>query len=502
MKLFTTGLLLCLVLPCLAFGARPRNWEDPSGEQLVRGEYFGVRNGQVVISLNSVKRLFPLSAFSLDDRDYLVDLMLKRKHEGLLAQLMTYENSRARQQVAAATGIPGFRRPNLPGGHEFPGMPEFPGADNATPEVGIRPNPNVPKQDVYGLTVPSPELLVEESARVWTDLRGNKVSAVYLELVAPAHVTLRTENGQSDHFALVNFVRDDIKYIEEAITKDEARDVFPELEQDPLTTDQRTDGFRTWTDRKGRTLNAKFQRVSGKDVVLDVDGEDQSYRIVGLSDSDRGWVDAEIRRRQADQAAQSNDIAGNSPPPMHNPNFRPGSHAESPSQNNDVPPGYDDLRTGTGGLFSYQNVCRDCGYKFVTSSHAWDCPKCKENRQQQTHSEWPGNQMASAGHSESPEIPTSSMSEPSMPDYSTGFDSSVRLKPGLADHRTDKVSSFYYEYDCEHCNYKWAASESVAYSCPKCHEKFGGGGFSGVGIVIKLVVAAIVFVVIKFARSN
>ncbi len=500
MKLSTIGLLLCLVLPTLAFGARPRNWEDPSGQQLARGEYFGVRNGQVVISLNSVKRLFPLSAFSLEDRDYLVDLMLKRKHEGLLAQLMAFENNRARQQVAAATGLPAFPRPNVPGVPGM-GMPGFPGGENTAPDINIRPNLNAPKRDVYGLTVPSPELLVEEPARVWTDLQGNKVSAVYMELVAPAHVKLRTENGQSDDFALVNFVRDDIKYIDDTIAKDEARDVFPELEQEPLTTDQKTDGLRMWTDRKGRTLNAKFERVSGKDAVLNVDGEDQSYRIVGLSDADRGWIDTEIRRRQAEQAAKSNEIAGNSAPPMHNRNFGPESHSESPSQNNDVPPGYDDLRTGTGGLFSYQNVCRDCGYKFVTSTHAWDCPKCKENRQQQqSHSDWPGHQMASAGHGETPEMHTPSMPEPSLPDFSPSYDSSSGLKPGLADHRTDKVSMVYYEYDCEHCDYKWAASESVAYSCPKCHKKFGGG-FSGVGIVIKLVVAVIVFVVIKFARS-
>ncbi len=506
MKFLTSGILLCLILPTLAFGGRPRNWEDPSGELLARGEYFGCRNGQVVISLNSSRKLFPLSAFSLEDRDYLVDLMLKRKHEGLLAQLMAFENNRARQQVAAASGIPGFPGGNGPGMPAFPGAEGFPAATNPLPDIGIRPNRNIPKREVYGLTVPSPELLQEEAARVWTDLRGNKVSAVYLELIAPAHAKLRTEDGQTDNFALVNFVREDIKYIEDAIAKDQTRDVFPEIEQEPLTTDQESDGFRTWTDRNGRTLLAKFERVSGKEVVLEVDGEDQSFQLVGLSDADRDWVDSELQRRKAQQAAQSQEFAGTTPPTGNfGPGraFGPGSHAEMPSQpQNDVPPGYDDLRTG-GGLFSYQNVCRDCGYKFVTSSHAWDCPKCKENRNQQasTQPSWPQHDMGSASHApmETPDYTTPSSPEMNLPDFSSAFNSSG-IKPGLADHRTDKTSMVYYEYDCEYCSYQWAASEEVAYSCPKCHKKFGGG-FSGVGIVIKLVVAAVVFLVVKFARS-
>ncbi|WP_166819816.1 hypothetical protein [Thalassoroseus pseudoceratinae] len=514
MKIFSTGLLICLVFPTLAFGGRPRNWEDPSGETLVRGEYFGCRNGQVVISLNSVKKLFPLSAFSLEDRDYLVDLMLKRKHERLLAQLMDYENSRARQQVAAASGIPGFPRPNIPGVPNFPEAPGFPGNTAETPQVDLRPQANVPERDVYGLTVPTPELLEEEAARVWTDLRGSNVSAVYLELVAPAHVKLRTENGQVSDFALVNFVRDDIDYIKEAIKKDQSRDVFPVVDQEPLTTDQKSDGYRTWTDRNGRTLGAKFVRVFGKEVVLDVDGENQNYRIVGLSDSDRDWVNAELRRKAAEKAAQSSEIAGNGPPgirnfgPPANPYqpgvgaSGPGSHAEQASRD-EVPPGYDDLRTG-GGFLTYQNVCRDCGYKFVTSSHAFECPKCKEQRRQQRNStpSWPSNQMASGSHMEmeTPDITIPTMPEPSLPDFSSSFGSSG-IKPGLADHRTDKISLVYYEFDCEHCNYKWAASEKYARSCPKCHKSFGGG-FSGVGIVIKLVIAAVVFLVVKFSRGS
>jgi rubrerythrin len=488
--------------------ARDRSWHGPDGEVISRGDYFGVRGGQVILAEGSNKKFFPLSAFSLDDRDALIDKMKRSKHEIKIIELMQFENLKGQPQPAGAAGPGGD--PNGETGTDDSAT-EAPGGAEALLSIGETTT------QVYGLPVPFAGLLEEPPARTWTALLGQKMSAEFEELVAPAHITLRDINGRSSTFALVNFERADIDWLKETITADAQKDIFPAADPQPLTPEQTEKKYRAWTDRKGRTLNAAFTRVDGKQVVLETAAGPQSFPLIGLSVGDRDWIRQELlrraeesRRRQEEaqrqaeqQAAASNSSGGahgegGGPFGGRNPferSFRcyvcghewtsnrvidhcPNCIEQEKQREAQELAGYEDRRRGSS-FISYKFHCQHCGHKWVSNSAIEDCPNCDGR----------GNRGGGGGggHGESASYVSNDSSS-----WTPGASSPPSGGGGyLSGSGTDM-------WICERCKHTFAHSGRPTV-CPNCNNR--GNSVAGIVVAAVVVIGAIISFVVRAVRN-
>ncbi len=371
-----------------------RTWKDRKGNE-IKADYTGVLNGKVVLKAGSQRMRVSLSDLSLADRDYLVDLMLKRRQQDLLLQLMAAENNKPvidpdRLPVKPANGAEGDGTNPPPIG----GYP--PVAGNFPPNV---PVPNLPLQqpavetEMYGLPLPSPELLVEDQVRTWTNLTGLKVPARFDRVLAPGFLRLKQASGAAQEFAVVNFSQDDITYVKQVLAKDFARPVFPEGSGfQSLTPEEVEKGYRVWTDRRDVPLVGKFEGVKDKSVVIEKNGEKLEYPLAGLSENDRDWIKTELRRRAEAAAARARQAAAERPSQMTSGSpfsrspfsrgpFGAGGHGES---GNEDAGGHGDgfssrFPRSRGSLFpEYKFHCDHCGRDWTGSSPVSFCPNCKD----------------------------------------------------------------------------------------------------------------------------
>lgn len=426
-KCLQIGVLLLIVSP-LAASAATRTWKDQSGDTM-RAEFMGVKDGKVVLKRAGQREYHALSIFSLEDRDFIVKHLLDRKQEPLLIELMNYENSQTADDDKPTDAQTAGEQNGLP---------------SAVNPAGGPPATDGPKK-MYGLDVPSLGLVQDVSDHEWTDLRGNKVTAAFEQVVEPGHVRLKPEGSAfARNFSLVNFVKADIDYIKATLKADLAAEVFPPGQYSPLTADQQSKGYRTWTDRKGVQINGKFETADRKDVTLEVDGKRTKFRLAGFGEEDRAWITAEVKRKEAEarrkaeaerQARASSGPTGRSGIPGFRSPFRnspfSGGGARMPG-----PPQYKHSCrhcgrswTNTSPFDKCSNcksyICFSCGNQFtITGGGTAECPRCKarqERRNAQRNSTSTGsNGFASSRNSTSGPgswTPPSIPSTPSTPTF-------------------------------------------------------------------------------------
>lgn len=389
--------------------AASRTWKSRKGVE-VKAEFTGVGHGKVILKLpGNIRRAVRLSDFCLEDRDYLVEQLTKRKRQKdmeQLLQLMAFEN--AVPVIDPDADNDGFSDSGESDGYELPN----PGPRN--PLTHRRPGQAALKEtQIYGLPMPSQELLQPDGVRQWTSLVGLKQPATFDRVLAPGFFRLKKADGTVKDYAIVNFVKEDIEYVKKLLQKDMARPVFPESSGfKSLTPEDVGRGYRVWTDRNDVTLVGKFVAVKGDDVVLEVDGENKDFPKAGLSESDRKWVDDEVQRRREEaeanrQAARESGRSGiGSSFPRRSSRF--GSERGGGNEYAEVG-GPDDgtSRFGRRGRFGtgsretssdmertsrndsmfpevpkieYRLKCPRCDHRWTSSSSVEHCPRCSSNR--------------------------------------------------------------------------------------------------------------------------
>ena len=219
--------VVCLALTSVA-GAR--TWTAQSGETL-SAEFSGVKEGKVVLKQRSNKRKYvPLENLSLDDRDYIVQLLTSKNRKDQLKALLTRANEQRKVVSASKTAgedeVPGVGTFG-PSGRSTSGLPSSSG--------GASSDDHEPKT-MYGLPIPVDELIQEDKPRIWTDVLGQTTTASFEGLAEPGHVLLKAAGSYfPQRFTLTFFVRSDIEYIAAYLKEDGMRPVFPTGLDHPLT---------------------------------------------------------------------------------------------------------------------------------------------------------------------------------------------------------------------------------------------------------------------------
>jgi hypothetical protein len=392
-----------------------RTWKDRKGNEIKAEFTGGVLQNKLVLKASGNRRIYVrLSELSLEDRDYIVEELTAKDNQKdleMLKGLMLAENQVA--VIDPDVVKPAAREENSAGPNAGHSESTIPFNEQQNPGAANQPEPEIPTE-MYGLPLPSPELLADDPVRAWTSLTGMKQMASFDRLLAPGFLRLKKADGTKGTFALVNFTKADIDYVKEALQRDMAREVFPAGNGfQSLTPDEVAKGYKVLTDRRNVPLIGKFIAVKGKNVVIEVAGTEQEYPKAGLSKSDNDWVDAEVKRRDdaAKAAAQQNMASSGqnrfspfgSRPFGSSPNY--GSHSEESStgQGSTFP------RTGFG--VSYTHTCDHCGRTWTDSFRLSQCENC-------------------AGK---------------------------------------------YHFDCPRCGHKWTSTTSIFEYCPKCSAQKNSG---------------------------
>ncbi len=286
-------------------------------------------------------------------------------------------------------------------GNPLVGRNPFNPLGNAIP-AAQQPPEEVPTE-MYGLPLPSPELLVPDQIRTWTSLTGHKDLAAFDRLLAPGFLRLKKSDGTTNDYVLVNFSRADIDYVKQALQNDMARPIFPEGSGfQSLTPEDVAKGYRVWTDRKKVPLVGKFVAVKLKNVVIEVNGEEREYPKLGLSEADLSWVDGEVRRRsEAAAAARQASAGSNSGGSQSNPGgsqfgrsrfssfggnsnsgyaasnpMLGGGHGEGGGNPTASQFGAGRPRTSPFPSIEYKFQCENCGKTWTDSSPISRCSEC------------------------------------------------------------------------------------------------------------------------------
>lgn len=377
--------------------AQTRQWTDRSGNSM-RATMTGVLDGRVVLKAGSKRHTFLLQDFSLDDRDYIAEELKKRRQLDKLAALL--------QEAAKPPAVVSAPTVTLPGT-----TPAVPGVTS--------PQPAPAKTELYGLEIPSPKLLQEESAREWTDLLGNTVTASFLQVVAPAHLQLKDAAGRVQALPIVNFVRSDLESVKSVLAADWEREVFPPNSPE-VTAEQRAKGYRAWTDRKGVSLTAMFVRRLGDELELEVDGENRQFPLHAVSKADQDWVTQELERQAAQRRAEAAARAASQPSTPSSSPSNPGGSAF---------PGGRTFGPGSSGRsytqphmpnFSrpqYEFKCDNCGRQWTSNTPIDQCDNCKD----------------------------------------------------------------LYEFRCNRCGHEWTERNQIMSQCPRCAGRDSGNSGSGYG---------------------
>ena len=390
MRIALITFLILIVGPGTS-SAASRAWTLRNGTELKAEFIGGVLENKIVLKAPGNRRhYFRLSEFQLADRDYIVNFFINRNDPGdrnQLLALMAFENTVQAIDPEAppansSNDNPGFNRPSPrvpPGGGPFNPL----GRPNAAPQT-----PAAVPTEMYGIPLPSPELLFDDQVRSWTNLTGQKSLYRFDRALTPGHFRLKKADGTADEFAIVNFSKADIDYVKQLLAADMARPVFPEGNGfQSLTPQDVSRGYRVWTDRKNVPLIGKFVAIKGKNVVIEVNGVQEEYPKLGLSETDRNWIDNEIRQRSEQSQAASRQTMTN--PGMSSfPRSRfshfgsPGGHGENFAGNSSFGGHGDNSNNRFGHLPSapvleFHFQCPKCGHEWTEANTSISrCPQC------------------------------------------------------------------------------------------------------------------------------
>ena len=470
--------------------AESREWTDRQGNQL-KAEMRGVLNGKVVLKQGPKRQYIPLSAFSLKDRDYIVNKLTTQGNTEKIKELM------AQPVVPLAPAVNPTPNSGLNGNGNTAIPPQYPGSGNpanqytgsGTPasSEGQTTKRNDSPVTLYGMTIPSPELLEVGEPHEWTDLLGNKVSASFVRMKKPGYITLKPATGLEKDFPIVNFSSKDMDYIKQAIQDDLNREVFPPGKGFAITAEQSSKGYRSWKDRKGVTLNGKFVSRFDRKVTLEVNGATETYPYHGLSTEDQQWITNELRRRadearakaEAAQAARSN--SSNYSSSGRGSGMSRSSGSRYPYSSN---PGLSTPRIPSGPMFVYKFHCSKCGHEWTRDHTAFDtCPNC-QGRGNSSSSSSNRNQYGSSSY------PSSGHGSSSYPSSGSGSSSSGSYSSNSSSYRTSSST-----------NLNTNSSERRQANYKKVDSRLATLKGIMIGLLVTAVLAGVVITVIKMVNG-
>lgn len=347
MKRWILATVVTVISPAVTFAA-VRSFEDQEGRSF-KAELTGVKDGQVILKEKGLRKPYPLSSFSLDDRDYIVKWLKDKKYTKLLQELIEASiremNGQPLGGQAAGAAPAGGGAAGGAGPAAMPDMP--PGGAAAVGGAGAGNDDGkgaTEKKIMYGLNLPTDDLLKTPDERRWTDLTGQSMSATFGRVLSPGVVVLKQERGGDRRVPLVLLSREDVDYILEALKADLDVEVFPKGGYTTPTASQEAAGYRTWTDRRGERLAGKLVSHNDRDLVLEVDGQNKTFPTSGLSQDDRDRLASEDKAKQGQGAGQP--VASAGPAGGMPPNFAPSVPA-APSFGG-RPPGFGSRPPGFG----------------------------------------------------------------------------------------------------------------------------------------------------------
>jgi DNA-directed RNA polymerase subunit RPC12/RpoP len=362
--------LWCLV--SIAHAAPSRTWVDKQGRSLT-GSFEGVKNG--IVSIKSGNRTLRVPYESLSERDQIY---------------VRDEVEKSKSSPPAKSGQPKDEKAgNDPGPAKDP---------IATPSVS---------ELVASIPAPTPELLEEPRPRTWTDLAGNQVEATFLGMDERRRVRLRSDRTTTT-FPLTNFSSADLIYLRDLIREDVNREVFPDAPLTPLTAEQQNTGYRTWTDRRGRKLNALLDGFRNRYFVLRLtDGTFREVPKIGFAAADRDEAERILAARPkpvVPPIGPNGPESGSPRLPLPDPLVRRPDGSVGIDQSKVPQVRYRCQRCGfelssqefgqhlsldcprcsagaggaanTGPTFVYEYECLECRYKWTSDKHADRCPQC------------------------------------------------------------------------------------------------------------------------------
>lgn len=122
---------------------------------------------------------------------------------------------------------------------------------------------------------------VASKVRTWTGRDGTSVQATFVRMLPNGNVLLR-RSTQLIPIPLSNFSDEDLYHLrhEEGLAN-----IIPPTPKEPTAS-----GERLWTDIAGGQLSAKFDRMSGKNIVLIRGGKELKFPFDGFSLEDQQFI--------------------------------------------------------------------------------------------------------------------------------------------------------------------------------------------------------------------
>jgi hypothetical protein len=279
-------------------------------------------------------------------------------------------------------------------------------------------------------------------------------------------------------------------------------------------------GPRTWRDINGRELQAEFISANAQTVTLRVNGNVQSFPLIGFSQSDRDWIATQQGAEGSEATEGGISFSGAMPPGMSSsgtgasgmsqPGFNfPGFPGSSTDPNRGMPPA-----TGMPpGMSMPPGMTMAPG---MSMPPAMSGPQGGQFPQSSTPPQFPDSSMPGGGGSGSfpqqqPQFPQSQFPEPSFPEPQFPEPNFPEFTPPEMPQTNFEVPQFGFVMKCDQCGTEFTEADGVKVgdSCPKCSS--GGGGFhmrstrglfKGIGFLIAVVVGAVGWVIKKMNGSE
>ena len=305
---------LCLLLiPTVALAAS-RTFTDHEGNTL-KAEFSGVKDGEVLLREKGTRKSFPLTEFSLDDRDFIIGQLKDKKNHGAIRELMDRAIQDGNRSAATANAFGKSDAGTPQNGRTRPMVLGQPTPPQSSPGGAGEVTGIVKERTMYGISLPSDELLEAPESRSWSDLLEQSQSGTFERVIEPGVVVLKVlRANRTLKLPLAILSREDVQYVQELLKTDQERPVFPADSTETLTSELESQGYRKWTDRRGETLTARFVRREESQVVFQVGEIERSFPYAGLSAEDRTRVDGLAGARTSNGGPQVLGAVGPSPP--------------------------------------------------------------------------------------------------------------------------------------------------------------------------------------------
>lgn len=311
-------------------------------------------------------------------------------------------------------------------------------------------------------------------ARTWTDDRGNKISAKFVR-VHGGNVVL-TRAGRVITVPFSNFSPADQDYIRSQLEANGQGSLVPPAARRGASSDGQPHGLRrvgpaamdedddatssadpeettagsgvtrTWTDIRGRTMEAELVGVSGHTVVLRKDGRRVTYPLAGFSPADQEYIGAQ---------QGSGGIGPGSMPEM--PGFDPADISGEPAE------------ASSGDYGHEPDEEMDMSEVDAEPSHEYGRPPDEDHESEEDYGSTPEYAGSASGPHGPPEDHGQGSSGPPMPRGRATTD--IPPPTGYATSPSKWMEEEEYA-ECGSCGREVPANLGAGDTCPHCGVKW------------------------------